>query len=360
MLREFLDRFRRSGAGKPRSKSESEKRRRYLVVLLIVLAIVVSVSVLVYGYYDTNVQPWHQRIVKVNDKVIDMRALVKMMRLYGGATNPSADLAKYVATALEDNELMKQGLENEFPEVDINEITSKGAIEAKLRGMLVSENATDEEYQEQYDQLLSNLKKIGLSKKDLNELYMKPLLIQEELKKQIGDRDYPAAGQVEHARMQAILVKGLDNAKEVRNQWVGAGNPDVEFQILSSDSSPYSPVKSYPKINADNTTAEWVPGSIETTAFDNFTFSQETPLLTVSDPIRDGENSENYWVIKVQERANRSLSERDRDILVGEAFGKWLEAAKNSEDNNVVRYLEEEGGQSKLNWAVAHVKVSGS
>ncbi len=360
MLQRFFDRFRRSGAKRPSSKLESEKRRRYLVVLLIVLAVVSSVSIVSYGYYDTKVKPWHQDIVKVNGTVIEMRALVKMMRLYGGASNPSADLAKYVATALEENELMKQGLENDFPDVDIHDITSAEAIEAKLREMLVSETATDEEYQEQYEQLLSTLKTMRLTKKDLNELYMKPLLIQEELQKQIGDRDYPAAGQVEHARVQAILVTGLDNATEVRDRWVNTANPDEEFQILVSDNSPYSLVNNYPEIKADNTTVEWLPKGIQTTAFDNFTFDREVPLLTISDPIRDSESSENYWVIKVLERADRPYSESDRHILVSKAFDEWLKAAKESEDNHIVRYLDEKGGAAKLKWAVAHVVVSGS
>ena len=88
MLGKLLDRFRQKGPSRPRSKAETEKRRRVLIVLLIVLAVVSSVSVVGYGYYDTSIRPWHERIVKVNGTVIEMRQFVKTLRLCGGAVVP--------------------------------------------------------------------------------------------------------------------------------------------------------------------------------------------------------------------------------------------------------------------------------
>jgi flagellar basal body-associated protein FliL len=358
MLGKLLDRFRQSGPSRPRSKAETEKRRRLVIVLLIVLAVVSSVSVVGYGYYDTSIRPWHGRIVKVNGTVIEMRSFLKMFRLYGGASNPSTSLAQQVVTSMEDNELMRQGLEDQFG-VDIGSVTSDEAVDAKLRAMLVSDNATDEEFNQQYDSLVANLKTYGLSAKDFRELYIEPSLVQEEFQKQIGDRDYPVTDNFDHAQVQALLITGSDNATAVRDQWMGAADQDAEFQLLAADNATYKPVKKYLKTNEDNTTIVWVAKGIESTAFDNYTFSVELDG-EIGQPFPDSEGSENYWVIKVLARESRPLSESDRTTLISKASTKWLEDAKNSEDNVIVNYLDKKGGQAKLAWALAHVAVSTS
>ena len=99
---------------------------------------------------------------------------------------------------------------------------------------------------------------------------------------------------------------------------------------------------------------------IKSTAFDNYTFSENTTLGVISQPIPDSDSSEDYWVIKVIARESRPLSESDRATLISAAFTKWLEDAKNSEDNDIVNYLDKKGGQAKLAWALDHVAVSTS
>lgn len=348
MSGKLLDRFRQKGPSRPRSKAEREKRRRVLIVLLIVLAVVSSVSVVGYGYYDTSIRPWHQRIIKVNGTVIEMRQFVKTLRLYGGASSPSVDLAQQVATSLEENELMRQSLENEF-DISIDE----EAVDAELRGMLVSDNATDEDFNEQYDNLVANLKSnYGVSVRDLRELYIKPSLVQKELQKQIGDRDYPATDNFDHAQVQALLITGSDNATQLRARWE-AGEA---FDTLSTDNS----VSSYQRdLAADNTTVNWVPRGIKSVAFDNYTFSV-APGGGPSELIQESDGSEDYWVIKVIARESRPLSESDRATLINAAFTKWLEDAKNPENNDIVFYLDKKGGQAKLAWALDHVAVSKS
>ena len=352
MSGKLLDRFRQKGPGRPRSKAETEKRRRVLIVLLIVLAVVSSVSVVGYGYYDTSIRPWHQRIVKVNGTVIEMRAFVKMLRLQQNSSSyysSEAEWAQGVATMLEENELMRQELEGTYG-ISIDE----DAVDAELRGMLVSDNATDEDFNEQYDNLAANLKSnYGVSVRDFRELYIKPSLVQKELQKQIGDRDYPATDNFEHAQVQALLITGSDNASLMRTRWENG----EAFDTLSTDNS----VSSYQRdLAADNTTINWVARGIKSVAFDNYTFSENTTLDVISQPILDTDSSEDYWVIKVMAWQSRPLSESDRDTLVSAAFTKWLEDAKNSEDNDIVYYLDKKGGQAKLAWALDHVAVSTS
>jgi hypothetical protein len=333
-----------------------------------VLAVVSSVSVVGYGYYDTSIRPWHQRIVKVNGTVIEMRAFVKTLRTwtllyqmyYGSTTSPSSELAQSVATSMEENELMRQGLESEFPDVDIGAVTSDEAVEAEIRGMLVSDNATDEAFDEQYDNFVVNLKSYGLSMRDLRELYIKPSLVSKELQKQIGDRDYPVDGLVKHAQVEALLIQGSENATAVRDRWMGAADQDAEFQLLAADNATYKAVKKYLKTNADNTTVAWVAKGVESTAFDDYTFSENTTPGVISQLIRDTDTSENYWVTRVLAIEWTPLSETDRSTLISKAFTKWLEDAKNPENNDIVYYLSKKGGQAKLAWALDHVAVSKS
>jgi hypothetical protein len=361
MLGKLLDQFRQKGTGRPRSKAETEKRRRLLIVLLILLAVVSSVSVVGYGYYDTNVKPWHQRIVKVNGTVIEMRSFVKMLRLqqnYANYYSSSTEWARQAATSLEENELMRQGLEDQFG-VDIGEVTSDEAVEAFLRSIFVSngkisDNATEDEYQQAYQDWLAGWKKTyGISEKDILDLGIEPSLVQKELQKQIGDRDYPATDNFDHAQVQALLITGSDNATLMRTRWENG----EAFDTLATDNSVSESRRDFA---ADNTTIEWVPKGIESTAFDNYTFSEDTSLGVISPTIPDTDNPDNYWLIKVVTTAWRPLSESDRNTLVSAAFTKWLEDAKEPENNDIVYYLEEKGGQAKLAWALDHVAVSTS
>jgi len=84
----------------------------------------------------SGVKPWNQRILKVNGKVLDMRDFVKMLRLNGVST---ADDAPYVISAMEDNEISRQGLKEDF-----GVVISDEAVEAKLRELLgMTDNSTE-------------------------------------------------------------------------------------------------------------------------------------------------------------------------------------------------------------------------
>lgn len=344
MLGTLLDRFREKGPSRPRPKAEMEKRRRFLIVLLIVAAVVSSVSVVGYGYYDTSVRPWNQRILKVNGTVFDMRDFVKMLRLNGVS---SADYAQYVISVMEDNEISRQRLNKDF-----GVVISDEAVEEELRELLgMTDNSTEDEFRQAYKQAQDNLKTAGFSMGDFKKLYIKPMLVSEELRKQIGDRDYPVDSLFEHAQVQALLITGADDAAQLRARWE-AGE---DFNALTSEKS----VSSYQRdLAADNTTIEWVAKGIKSDAFDDFVFSATPGML--SDPIQDSDETGSYWLIRVVATEKRALSESDRDTLVGEAYSKWLEEASDPENNDIVYYLDKKGGTAMLNWALDHVTVSTS
>jgi flagellar basal body-associated protein FliL len=359
MLEKFLDRFREKGPSRPRTKTETEKTRRLVIVLLIVVAVLASVALVGYGYYSTKVRPWNQRILKVNGTVIDMRTFVYALRLQQGYSqyySSQAEWAQAVAGSLEQNELARQRLAELG--VDVTDVTSSEAVDAKLREQLVSygfmsDNATESEFQEGRKSFKKALKKIELSLGNYEKLAIEPELISEELQKQIGDVQYPATDNVEHAQVQALLVTGADAATVLRARWE-AGE---DFDTLADEDSVS---ESLGHITADNTSIEWVAKGIKSEAFDNYTFREVWSPVVISDPIQDSDSTGSYWLIRVVARESRPLSDSDRETLVGEAYSKWLEEASDPENNDIHNYLEDESGPAKLSWALDHVAVSTS
>jgi hypothetical protein len=351
----ILDRSGQKGSRRPRSRTETEKSRRFVIVLLIVAAVVASVSVVGYGYYNTKVKPWNQRIVKVNGTVIEMQMFVKMLRLQQGMSSyysSEEEWAKSVASALQQSELMRQGLE-EFG-VDVSDVINTENVEGKLREQFVSfnmiaDNATEEEFQEAYKDAKKSLKKSGVSMEEYKRLAVEPELIDAELRKQIGDRDYPSSASCEHAQVEALLVSGSDNATQLRVRWE-AGEAFDELKSEKAVSSSLGPFA------ADNTTIQWIAKGIKSEAFDNCTFSATPGVL--SEVIQDDDDTSKYWVTKVLARESRALSESDRDTLVSKAYSKWLEEIMASEENDIIDYLVKKGGDAKLAFALDHVAVS--
>ena len=138
-------------------------------------------AVVGYGYYDTSVRPWNQRILKVNGTVFDMRDFVKMLRLNDVS---SADYAQYVISVMEDNEISRQRLNKDF-----GVVISDEAVEEELRELLgMTDNSTEDEFRQAYKQAQDNLKTAGFSMGDFKKLYIKPMLVSEELREQIGER----------------------------------------------------------------------------------------------------------------------------------------------------------------------------
>ena len=278
-----------------------------------------------------------------------MRYFVKTLRMNGLT---SAQYAEYAIDIMKGNELRKQYLESEFPDVDLGAVMSDEAVDAEMADLMgLADNYTQEEYDQQYEELVTNLKTYELSAGDLRDLYIEPLLISKELTKQIGDRDYPATDNYDHARVQALLITGADNASLMRTKWEnGAAFDALAKEAWVSDS--------IADTDTDNITPKWVARGIQSTTFDNCTFNM--PLGMLGDPVQDGDGSGNYWLINVLAREARQLSEGDRDTLVTRALEKWMEEAETSPDSVIVNYLNEEGGAAKLAWAVEHAEVGTS
>ncbi len=426
------------------SKWERERRRRRIAEIAILIAIIAVVSIVGYGYYDSSIRPWHQAIVRVNGTVLDMRYFVNTLRLWGAGQNPYQDyeLARQVVTVMQNYELMRQMAES--PEVGI--VISEESIDAKIKELLTSsdEELSDEEFKQRYKEVLDTF---GVSDAAFREIYIGPMLIQTELRAYLGNNEYPQDQPFTQVRIQAILVGTEDQALEIRSTWGTETTETIEQLVNMTSSSHYYP-------DADG--VDWLPPGIESSAFDDYAFSNVTEIGVVSSPTADtqyptkggywlaivleereeGEETElhiqgilldssfkaievasqfdgenfaelaeehslhsasqgaggdmgwlsledaetrigaavldlprdgttlsepilnedtskqsGYWLIEVVEKEERVLSDQHRDILVDQVFREWVEQERESEDNRIEDYLDDE----KIFWALDHI-----
>ena len=223
-----MNRNRPAGPKRPPSRWEKERRRRRILEVIIGITIISVLVIVGYGYYHTRVEPWHQSMVRVNDRVFDMNYFVKMLRLYGATgENPTQDiqLAEQLVPALQNNELIRQAAE----EVGIE--FSDEAVDEKLQEMLANpdEEKSEEEIQEQYQEILNRL---GMSDSDFKEMFILPMLVQPALRDYFADEEYPEDEEYEHAQVQAMLLKTEDEALDVMSRWDTEG-----FEALVNSTS---------------------------------------------------------------------------------------------------------------------------
>ena len=336
---------RKADPKRKRSKWEAERRRRNFVLAVISLAIIAAVGIISYGYYVTRIKPWHQPIVRVNDTVFDMEYFVGMLRLWGVGENPSAgvEAGQQRVAEMISNELMRQGAEKQF-----GIVASQESVGGKIREIFGSE-MTEEDFEQQYREVLGNLAEMGLSEGDFRRLYgdsvAEPQVLRTELLARIGEERYPADGLFPHVHVQAILVTGSDNATAVKARW---------SEGITQLSTAFSDARYYPTEEG----VEWLPKGLESTSFDDYAFGEGARtenLGLISDPIEDSDETGKFWVIQVLGTMDRPLSDDHTSELTGAALNEWLDNQKKPEANEVINYLEGADGYEKIYWALDNV-----
>jgi hypothetical protein len=333
-----------------RSRAEVEKRRRFIVEVVIVITILAAVGLVGYGYYDTQIKPWHQNIVRVNDEAFNMRYYVKMLRLWGvgssGNWSQDIELAQSVATVMIDYELLRQAAAS--PEFSIK-LTDE-EVGDRLRAYSGFDGNT-ESIEDFNARLQAILRQYGLSWSDLEDMLIKPMLIQEKLRQIMGERDYASGVPVEYVRVQAMLVTGSDNATAAREEWLSG----EDFDQLLKD---FSPSKSYGKLS-NGVQGEWMPRGMGESSLEAFAFGDGSgeKFGLISDPIEDSEQEGKFWLVRVLGKQVMPLTQDDRDVLIGNAYREWLEDEKEPESNVIVNYLEGASGFDKIFFALDHLDV---
>jgi len=198
------------------SRWEREKKRRLIleiIILVVIVGVVAAGIVVAYGQY---IKPWHQPIVKVNDRVFDMNYFVKMLRLWGAGQDPYQDvgLAQSVVEVIQYHELMRQAARDFEIEV------SEDEIEEQVKSYLGFDpnNESEKDFNQRVDEAL---KEAGLSRADFEEMFIEPMLLEGELREHLGYQKYPQDGTPQHAQVRALLLGTEEEAWEARERWGG-------------------------------------------------------------------------------------------------------------------------------------------
>ena len=200
---------------RPSRWERERKRRRILeiIILLVIVGVVAGGIVVAYGHY---IKPWHQPIVRVNDRVFDMNYFVKMLRLWGAGQDPYQDvgLAQSVVEVIQYHELMRQAARNFEIEV------SEDEIEEKVKSYLGFDpnNESEKEFNQRVEEAL---KEAGLSRADFEEMFVEPMVLEGKLREHIGYQKYPQDGTPQHVQVRALLLRTKEEAWEARERWAG-------------------------------------------------------------------------------------------------------------------------------------------
>ena len=313
------------------SRWQREQRQRRVIIIIGCVIVAIVLALVGYAVYASAFKPFHQTILRVNDKSFDMDYYIKMLRLYGIKGVPESDqhyLAQYVLGAIKNNEIHKQL--------------------APTLGIAVTEEEVDAEIQEQlspslsYDDFLKRLEEVGASGKDFRAQISADLLTK-KIREYIGERDTPT--EMPQALVQGILIEiGAEAEVEGETESEGGGETEIEgskdpekvreaikarlddgeeFAVLAEEFSQDIASKD------DGGDLGWLSRDIMSMYY-NEEFADvafHLQLETLSHPIPESASDDNsrYWLIQVLEREDsRPLEEDQREMLKAQAVSDWF------------------------------------
>ena len=268
-----------------RQLSRLQRQRRIQRITMTVggLFFAFIVGYIGYGYYNDQVKPLHQSVVKVNDTVFNMDYYVKVLDLYSqGQEAPAASaMADMAIEAIEDSELIRQGA------TDLGIGVSTAEIDSRLEAL----NFPDDK---------------------ANRDMIAAALLADKLLGDYFDPKVPRA--CEQAQIQAMFLESEEVANEVIDRLGGSDN----FTSLAKEFSMEALTK---EIGGD---LGWLPkdfwdvllGDLGDSLLRDIAFDLESGMP--SEPIYDESVTKEigYWLIEVIER-DENKGSHARGILLG-------------------------------------------
>lgn len=272
---------------------QKERRRRRIIIAAGTLVIAIILAIIGYGFYATSIAPGKELVTTVGGKGFNSDDYLRTLRLYP----PSEDSiypALETLEALEDVEILWQGAEY------FNIIITDSDVTQGIRDMIEEENGeplTDDEFEEIYQQLLSN---ITLSEAEYREV-VKTGLIQDKLSDYFLDQAPQSAEQV---HVEAILGVTEEVAVEVMgNLSEGEDFDSIATRLGGGDIG-------------------WLPQGVMGEEFDDIAFDPDLAFNIVQEPFS---TADGYYIIRVLEREeDRAIDEVIRDQLASIIFSNWL------------------------------------
>jgi len=269
------------------SRWQRQQRIQRIIVIVGITFFALVVGYIGYGYYNEQVKPLHQPVVKINDTVFDMDYYVKLLELSTRGEDSTATWSRA-------DEL-------------INVIES---------GELIMEVSTDLGFGVSADEINSELRSLELPNEKVYRDVVGSRLLATRLLQNYFDPKVPT--ECEQVQVQALFVESTDVAKRVADR-LGAGD---NFTALAKEYSlePVTKDKGgdlgwLPKDFADILLGN-LGGDLGNSKLKDIPFNLEPGVL--SEPTYDDSVTKGigYWLVEVMEKDEKK-GNHARGILLG-------------------------------------------
>jgi len=394
------------------SQWQRQKRRQRLFLILGISVIAAVAGIIGRGWYIGQYLPMHEVVIRVNDTEFNMGYYIKMLELSGrGQPEYLPYLVDQVVTAIEQNELIRQGAEglgitatnSEVDEMlkkfdpplsrDYRDLIRAEILRGKVRDVyfdplvptvaeqrhimamfLESESQANEVRDrlkggEDFGELAGELSLDSLTQTENGDLGCHPYgILSETMGTSIPD-DYAFTLSVgalsqplyDEAKTKSVgywLVKVVDKDEEEQKS-------QLQVMLLGSEQEAQEVVTRLENGEDFATVAEelsqdsaskgkggdlgWLAADEINPVYQDFALNSEPGAL--SQPIKDEAvtTKGGYWLVKVLEKEdNRQIEEDDRYIFKAKVLDEWVSSLWDDPKNVIESYLDEE----KKAWAI--------
>ena len=385
------------------SKWQRQARIRHIIIIAVAIFLAGILGYVGYGYYNSEIKPFHEIVIEVNDTSFNMDYYVKTFDAYtkGMESSRLYYMPDIITNQIVQDELIRQGAnslgievtdkeidkeieENELPKDRIYcDIVAVGLLGEKLQEYFDSELPDTMEQahvqvmlvesQEMADAVMAKIESSGNFTALVDEFSCNPQIegdlgwLPRELMPQslIGEvafslepgetskiYDQSATKNVGYwlievtdkneekgIQARAMLLGSEQEALEIKSKI----DKDKDFAALAKESSQHGS-------KDDGGELGWLKqGDMNSEAFDEIAFN--LPLNSVSEPIKDEsvQTKGGCWIAKVLQKGEHKLSEEVKERFTSNNFTQWLQEQR--ENSTITNYLDEE----KRAWAVDRV-----
>lgn len=309
------------------SRWRREERRRRIILFAGIAVIVCVVGLAGYSVYDTEIKPWHETVIRVNDTEFDMDYYVTMLRVIleeQGEPQNLYSIFPMLTDKIIDDELVRQAA----PEYGISVTEEEVTQRVKEYVLTAAQGEETLDFEKAYQ---GQLERFGLSDDEYREI-VRLSLLREKMEDYLGSNIPEVAPQV---HLHLIHV-ALEEDAQVICQRLEDGE---DFAALAIEESLDSSAESGGDIG-------WVPEGIMPD-LDDVIFGLD--VGEISQPVSPGEG-QGYYILKVSEKEEaREIDTPQREILQARRSQEWIKQQRDASDIEIKLDAE------RYKWVEKHV-----
>ena len=326
----------RPGPRRPSTRWAEERRSELLLMALGAAVVLTAAIIAVFGYYQTQIRPKGETVLKVGERSFSLRYMEQRLRydIRNGSALYSADPARSpdrLVQEVEAEELMRQGA----PEKGVD--LSQDAIDAEIRKKEnVPANADLNAFAAAYREAVRSS---GLSTDAYRDVIAAGLA--QSAVQAMFDAQVPKTA--EQVRFRVIMVGTEDEGKAALDRLRNG----EDFAVVAQQVSQHAASRD------KGGEQDWIPRGVLEPALDDALFSLD--IGQISDVIT-GQNA--LFIVQVEERqADRETTPDQQSLLASTAMQQWLNEVRdrlgvattldNDKRSSILKVLQSEtsGGQ---------------